>query len=88
MGMEAHDQITVLDYTDEFALIYYCWTNKDNQYPSVAIYSSIPGAYLAPELEERFQNAIDKSGVAHLVPRLAEFCKPDFSRERCPAESF
>ena len=83
-GLEAYDQLTVLDYTEDSILLYYCWSNLDNQYPSVTVYSTTPGKQLTPELEERFQKAIDRSGAAHLVPRLKDFCQPDNSRERCP----
>jgi hypothetical protein len=87
-GMEALEQISVLDYTDEFIFIFYCWTNSGKDFPSFLVYSTIPGAQLTPELENRFQTSLDRSGVVHLAPPLENFCQPDYSPEKCPPESF
>jgi hypothetical protein len=89
--MHGFEAITVLDYTDDFVLIYYCFKTgdkQDKQSSSFTVYSMVPGEQLSPELEERFQKAIDQSGAGHLAPPLKDFCQPDYSREKCPPESF
>jgi hypothetical protein len=86
-GMDALEHMTVLDYTDDHVLVYYCWSNTYNQFPSVIVYSRQPGVQLTPELEERFQRVIDNAGISHIVPRLADFCQPSYTDE-CPSNVF